>query len=156
MKIKNFDILHNRLWSIMSLIDRIVEELTICIVRITKHRPYDGWLCWINLLNKFVELKKLKFWYTVSSGLWVMDDFVKNLTILILLYEVSIVWLISIVIPSPRRSSYAFWLYGTLRPDVWNESTKRFIMRCLEDLRNWNNDETGHKWNSSLARMKEC
>ena len=66
----------------------------------------------------------------------------------------------SIIPPSPRRSSYVFrldtWIYGMLRPNVWNESTKRFIMRCLEDLRNWNNDETGHKWNSSLARMKEC
>jgi hypothetical protein len=28
-----------------------------------------------------------------------------------------------------------------LRPNVWNESSKRFVMRCLEDLRNWNNNE---------------
>jgi hypothetical protein len=54
-----------------------------------------------------------------------------------------------IIPPSPHRSSYVFrldtWFLGMLRPNFWNESTKRFIMRCLEDFRNWNNDETGHK-----------
>ena len=52
-------------------------------------------------------------------------------------------------LPSPRRSTYVFrldtWLYGMLRPNVWNESIKRFVMRCLEDLRNWHTDETGYK-----------
>jgi len=54
-----------------------------------------------------------------------------------------------IIPPSPRRSTYVFrldtWLYGMLRPNVWNESIKRFVMRCLEDLRNWHTDETGYK-----------
>ena len=27
-----------------------------------------------------------------------------------------------------------------MRPNIWNESLKRFVMRCLQDLRNWNDD----------------
>ena len=46
--------------------------------------------------------------------------------------------------PSPYRHSYVCrldtWLYGQLSPNVWNESLKRFVMRCLQDLRNWNDD----------------
>jgi hypothetical protein len=42
-----------------------------------------------------------------------------------------------------------------LRPNVWNESTKRFVLRCLEDLRNWNNDDTGYKLIEENDQMEQ-
>ena len=50
--------------------------------------------------------------------------------------------------PHQSRATYVFrldtWLRYTLHGD-FTEAARRFIMRCLEDLRKWNDEESEHR-----------
>jgi len=169
-RINDFDILHNRIWSVISILEQlsrtgITEEEDIpddVVIEDVEERSQSS----ISISDQASETHIDEF--PINNDAPENEDFlseddnedyIEQIATGLFVQDTMMYKPFRIIPPSPYRSSYFFrldtWFRGMLRPNVWNESTKRFVLRCLEDLRNWNNDDTGYKLIEENDQMEQ-